>query len=287
MKKTLIVFGIALTSIVFVSLGEKSITSNGAPLGSTGAPIEHTCAKSGCHAGSGINSGIAQLTVDFNNGNLQYQPGQTYNIKVALSQPTIERFGFQVVAINDNDSTNAGTFVVTDSSRTQVLAGANEFEGRNYMTYRYPGTSPFSLGLGKWEFQWTAPSENVGSVTLYTAAVAANDDGTDLGDSVYTKQITLEPIPTGISETNNEIGISVYPNPAHERLMVNYQFAETGNSTIKLMDLRSSTIAKELSRFDHIGKQVAELNIKELSPGNYLLLVSKGSKQFTQKVVIY
>ncbi|HWB64971.1 MAG TPA: choice-of-anchor V domain-containing protein [Chitinophagales bacterium] len=286
MKRVTLIFGLALATFIVLTSGQHGVESNGAPLGSTGAPVEHTCGKSGCHMGSDINTGSAILAIDYNNGNLTYQPGNTYNITVSLTQPGINRFGFQLVALKDADTSNAGELTVTDSERTQIFAGINEFAGRNYITYKYEGTNPYSAGKGQWSFKWTAPEAGAGPVTLYAAAVAANNDATDNGDSVYTTQINLTETPTAVNEINSSQVISVYPNPAHGQLSIRYRFAVGGNTTIDLVDMLSRNTQQLMARYDNTQPQSIALNIAGFAPGIYLLVIRHGNEKEVKKVLI-
>src|SRR5260370_4711729 len=52
-------------------------------------------------------------------------------------------------------------------------------------------SSPFSTNTIS--AQWTAPSTNVGNVHIYVAANAANGDGNNTGDHIYTANYVLTP----------------------------------------------------------------------------------------------
>jgi uncharacterized protein (TIGR03437 family) len=45
-------------------------------------------------------------------------------------------------------------------------------------------------------FQWTAPASDVGTVTIYVAANAANGNGNETGDHIYTTKLQLSPAST-------------------------------------------------------------------------------------------
>lgn len=191
MKQKIISAIILFTGIVIISSNKLLIKSNGAPVASTGAPRDVTCAKSGCHVGSVINEGNGKLSLSFNNGLNSYEAGKTYPITVEISQKDIQRFGFQLVAICDADTSNAGTIEITDSLRTQILKGVKKNADRKYITYKYAGTEPFAKEKGSWTFNWTAPKNYKGNITFYYGAIAANNDGTDSGDWVYHQSTTI------------------------------------------------------------------------------------------------
>ncbi len=45
---------------------------------------------------------------------------------------------------------------------------------------------------GKWQFQWEAP-ERRAPVVLHVAANAANQDDSEFGDSIHTRELTIRP----------------------------------------------------------------------------------------------
>jgi len=167
-------------------------SSSGAPAGHTGAPGEGSCATMGCHDDNSTNSGNASLSIDM--GSItNYVPGQTYPIKVRMTESAVERFGFQLAALVNGDTSNAGTFQITDAVRTQITQSQYQFQSREYVTYTYNGTDALSTGMSEWTVNWKAPSANKGPVTFYASGVSANDDASDKGDYVYTTNTVLQP----------------------------------------------------------------------------------------------
>lgn len=256
-----------------------NIESNGAPAGHTNAPGELTCDRSGCHVGAALNSGTAALSVDL--GSMQgYQPGVVYPITVRIEQLGRERFGFQMLALNDADTTNAGDFIATDSVRTKVITGTQQFAGRRYMTYRFPGTQPLSTGVGKWTFLWQAPLTANGPVSFYTAAAAANNDGTDQGDTIYTKVLTLPVLPVARTEAAaTALSSTLYPNPSRGMLHLSYLSEGKGLTQIYLQSTSGAQRVQLLSRMDPPGAQRLTADLRGLIPsGSYLLVVKQGQR---------
>lgn len=266
--------------------GVSDVTSNAAPLGSTGAPGENTCAKSTCHTGAGVNSGTALLNLNFSNNAATYKPDSLYELSVSLQQAGINRFGFQMLALNANNE-SCGTFVITDSTRTQTQKGNGTYEGRDYVTYTYKGTEPFTAGLGKWAFNWQAPAAYQGPVTFYATAVAADNDGTDAGDTVYATQHTVQQNATGIlSEKPANFKLNLFPNPASSLLQVQYKTLKPGETQIVLRDLAAQTVYATVSRVDNAGEQNVTIPVSQLNSGIYMLAITLNGQTQTQKVVI-
>jgi hypothetical protein len=124
-----------------------------------------------------------------------YQPGQSYTIRVTIQQ-NVPRFGFQLTAI-DNQGNRAGTLEPLDSE-TKVHPDTG-FGGRQYIEHTEAGTSILELGRRIWQFKWTAPSTDAGTVSFFAAGNAANDNGNNQGDFIYTTSVLSESPTTAIN----------------------------------------------------------------------------------------
>src|SRR5688572_5140306 len=101
MRKRLYLPMIFLFPVITVFMaGSGPGRSDGAPVSSTGAPDESTCALSGCHSDFPVNSGTAFSEINVEGSAGTYIPGKTYKITTRISDPGIIRFGFQLVALN-------------------------------------------------------------------------------------------------------------------------------------------------------------------------------------------
>ncbi|MGE0568428.1 MAG: Reeler domain-containing protein [Bacteroidia bacterium] len=165
-------------------------SSSGAPASHTGAPDEQTCATSGCHDDNNLNSGKAKFHVRLGENINSVESGKTYPITIQIIDENVTRFGFQIVALNENNE-NAGKFEILDKVRTQFVKNEYKLKNRQYVTYTFNGTDAVTEGKGEWQVNWTAPSELKGKITFYASAVSANDDMHDTGDIVYTYQLSL------------------------------------------------------------------------------------------------
>jgi hypothetical protein len=288
MLNRIVFFMVAIAFTLIVTSGVDGIESNGAPIASTNAPGELTCNRSPCHTGGALNSGGGTLAIEISNASGQYIPGATYDITVTMGQADIVRFGFQTLALFDVDSTNAGMFTVMDAMRTQVLSGINQYEGRKYMTYKYPGTEPFAAGMGQWSFQWTAPATASGAITFYTAAAAADNDATDDGDLIYTQQLTLQPTAsTSIAdEQGDEIIDCLFPNPVSDNVNLTYEVKDLGTTTVLISDMLSRTSDVVLVREDAPGTHQVAIDLGQKYPaGLYFLTVTSGTSSDVRRFI--
>ena len=274
------IFAIAFTSALAETL------SNSAPASSSGAPGEVDCTTSGCHESFALNIGQGTAAISIENGATSYIPSKTYNIIVETSFPNLNRFGFQLVAIKDKDSSNVGTLSCTEQSRTQIIKGADKLASRNYMTYTFDGSTALSKGNNKWQFNWTAPAADEGKITFYLATIAADDNGSDLGDYCYTKSSTLNSSPLGItSESNNDFKLDIYPNPAKDKITISYYIEKANNIVVELYDIHGNRIQQYSSKSSS-GKQSTELFMKDYDSGIYFIKLNTGNKSVIKKVII-
>src|ERR1035441_6479392 len=116
-----------------------------------------------------------------------YVPGATYNITVTVNSKGYKH-GFE--ASCQTATACVGTLISNDS--TQLLfAGSNSWichlDSTSAMQ-RVPQIVPCQKGFmgthhnqnsHSWTFQWTAPTAGTGTVTIYSAMVAANGNGSD------------------------------------------------------------------------------------------------------------
>ncbi len=168
---------IAITIGLPLSLGAEIMWSGGPADGYTGAPGENTCMLCHEHGPDDGEMAILGLPVCF-------AAGETYDVTVSLADPGQQRWGFELTAVDDDDN-GAGNFTITDAVNTQ-LSDNNPETARDYVKHTSTGTYNGTMdGPVTWDFQWTAPSDDVGRVTFFAAGNAADGDGTPAGNYIY------------------------------------------------------------------------------------------------------
>lgn len=273
-----------ISPLVLLGLG-LGVNSNSAPASTTGAPGEADCTTSGCHQSFVVNNGPGSTAINFENGVTSYEPGKTYTLNVDVNQASLVRFGFQMVALKNKDNTNAGTFAPTDLSRNQITTGYGNLSDRKYITYTFKSTSTPTPGKNTWSFKWTAPTNDEGPITFYVAAIAANNDGNDLGDYCYTTSLKLNSNAQQISA--NEFSISMFPNPSKDNLNVDYTITETGTIKIELTDLQGKIVEELFSAQQDKGEYKLSLPFTNRYKGGiYFVRFVRNDKTVSQKLFI-
>jgi len=156
----------------------------------TGGFGETTCRT--CHFDNALNDPAGSLTVD--GLPAAWAPGRAYGITVAIRRAGVSRAGFEMTArfqAKPREGDQAGAFQTTDGRLQIIFAPGSPVQ---YIQHTKGGSLLATPGLGRWTFQWTAPSTaGFGPITFNVAANASNDDQSPLGDYVYTFERTIRP----------------------------------------------------------------------------------------------
>jgi hypothetical protein len=155
-------------------------TPDGAPAGYAfdKSSSYKTCATSGCHSGTAVIADTSIAKITSNIPSTGYVAGNTYTFTATVNKPGNVRFGFQA-SPQDSVGNYKGTMVVTNTSKTKIT-------GTKYITHTQSGNSQSS-----WSWNWVAPALGSGQVKMSGALMAANNNGSTSGDSVYKVNVTL------------------------------------------------------------------------------------------------
>ena len=167
----------------------------------SGAPGEVNCA--GCHSGS-INSGPGEINYQIGAGNGHYTPNGIISIILSMTQIGVNQFGFQTVALKASNNTNVGTFSLTDTDETRLIEDDHNGSDRIYVGHTICGADTDTLGEKQWNFQWQAPSQDIGNIQFYLSAIATNHNHSTSGDNTYTQIITLTPQNVVLGDINED-----------------------------------------------------------------------------------
>lgn len=175
-----------LTALAFAPASLFSFSTNGPPAMRTGAAVDGGITCNACHRGADVNSdprGRLFVTV------AEYKPGVTQKVKVTLTHPEQQRWGFQLSARLASDPTRkAGTFTPSDAVRVRCADGTTNVNCgtlNEFVLHTVEWTAPGQRGGQEWEFDWTPPAAGSGEVVFYVAGNAANNSGTNAGDLIY------------------------------------------------------------------------------------------------------
>lgn len=198
-------------------------------LGLTGAPGEGNCTQ--CHSG---NTQSAAGNVDFL-ATSSYIVGTTYNFEIGMLGSANNGFEMTVLDANDN---MAGSF--TAGTNTSVASQS----GREYIRH--------SSKSGFWTFTWTAPSTNMGDLTVYYTFNKSDNSGSNSGDTIYLGQhIITSDITNGITEYEKQNKkIKMFFNESANEINIKYTLNSKARIQVNVSDLSGRLIQST-----HIGQK--------------------------------
>ncbi len=240
-------------------------------------PLNQTCAAAGCHTGSALNSGGGTATIICKDslGNIvsAYDANRTYTITLGITEGVKTRYGFEAIVMKGTGSKSAGlgTIILTDAVKTQLFGNPKN------ILHKFAGID-FPTMAGTWSFNWKAPNANYGTATVYAAFNAANKDGGDGGDKIYTKALALTGNGTqvGVNTEKHRALARIFPNPATTEL----NFDLLTRASIWIYNAEG----KEVKRFENAQYSI-NVDIQDLSKGLYFVVVKNEESQEIFKLI--
>ena len=167
--------------------------STGPPQSRTGAAVDGGLTCTACHKTfAPANSdprGSVTLTVQ------PWRPGVTQTLKVTIKHPDQKRWGFQLTARLASDLTRqAGTFTSNSDIRVRCLAGPDAPCNGDVEFASHRSAVVTDTGAGyTYSIDWTPPATDAGDIVFYLAGNAADGNGANSNDRIYTTSAAVQP----------------------------------------------------------------------------------------------
>ena len=267
-----------ITALGFVLLGFSLMSNSGgrANAGNSAATLapgetSQTCSSSSCHGMNAYDPVMSFAVMDENGTEVtSYELGETYTVSVNISANlgTPIGYGFQAVALDGFDN-NYNAWGTEFSAGTQIIELSN---GREYWEHRA------LLPDNAFEIEWTAPASDLGTVTFYGAAIAANANGNRNGDGGTNAMLSLDgPVVSGIAEIEHQLDITIGSSA-----VANGQLTYISNKSIdRLMIL--NTQGSIIHAYD---SPTTSVDISMLSRGLYILNFQSKDSGFSSKIIV-
>ncbi len=229
MKK--LYFSLAFMALLF-GLTSTRLDPSNPPTGSTGAPGESTCAKSGCHSGGTFTGTVSIAGVpDTILASTSYSVTLTETSGASVG-------GFQLTCL-DKDNKKCGT--LTAGTGVNVTTASS----RQYA--RQSAKKNLSNGSVSWTFTWKSPATlPADSIKFYFAANACNGNGKESGDNALLGTHKVVPkITTATGEPGVAAFGKIYPTVVSQSLTIEVEAA-----------------GAELAIFDQNGRALSRQSVK-------------------------
>jgi len=158
--------------------------SDGPPPATTGGFGEQTCHA--CHFDNPPHPPSEVLSLE---APPRFEPGENYLITVRITRKGIKSGGFQLSSRFTGTGDQAGSLQPLDG-RTSLTS--DETGSIFYIQHTREGQKLTGESEAKWQFSWQAPGRRA-PVVMHVAANAANHDASELGDLIFTTELTIQP----------------------------------------------------------------------------------------------
>lgn len=263
--------------IIFIA-GEASVMyASQAPTGYSGASTSN-CRS--CHSSYALNNAGGSVVIT--GLPASYNAGQAYPISAVITHSTADRkkFGFSLKVVN-SAGTAIGTLSTTNSYA--AVSGA-ELVSKNPPALASTNTYTFN------NLTWTAPvtpGTNDQSIKFYVCGNAANNNGSESNDYIYTSSVTVPLTVTGIEDiTVNKDAVEILGNPARGNLSLQYSVASICDVSFSLISTDGKIIRIQRASTVTPGKHQFEIDANGIAPGIYFLRFTAGKNSYSKRIMI-
>lgn len=151
---------------------------DGPPAAVTGGFGEDSCLA--CHFDNGLNE--PRGTLEVLGLPEEYEPGGSYTLRLTLTRGGMVVGGFQLAARHEDGSQAGSLEPGPDDTARAALQTHRDVQ---YLQHLLDGITPSAPDTIGWSAIWTAPASG-GAVSFHAAAVAGDNDESQMGDYVYT-----------------------------------------------------------------------------------------------------
>lgn len=271
MKKPILFFILSCLFLIANSGGPGATTGRDR----TGGPLASgDC--SNCHIGGNYGAEVeAQLLLDQQEVQ-EYIPGQSYTFKVKVKTSTpAERYGFQAVALIDQNNLNAGTFGMPPQG-TQITMLNN----RAYFEHAT------KLQVDSFEIEWKAPEAGTGDVQFFAAGNAVNNANGSGGDDpdVLDQPLTVSESVASNLNTVRKLNIDweIFPNPTQKQVWIRIDELEKSDLQVRLLDQKGTVLQQ--SRIKPFADQIS-FSLNHLTSGQYYIQLSNDKGIATRSLI--
>lgn len=269
MRKNHLLLPIIVTTL-FLLTGASILRNGGSPGGYTDSPGDGQNCTS-CHAG---NPSSAEDWITTNIPEEGYVPGESYTINLQGVDEDAAKMGFELTAEYEDGAKTKG-IKLANSDRTKLT------NSDNAVTHTAEGNT-FSNDTNTWQVEWQAPEAASGKVTFYAAVNAANGDGTNNGDQIYTTQHAVSASDAAGIAKEEGVAVKVYPNPVTDVLKVQTSLAIHKFSLYTI----NGQLIKQGSPEQSSNASTLRIQLENIQTGYYNLVLDTSEGGISRKIMI-
>ncbi|HTL82026.1 MAG TPA: T9SS type A sorting domain-containing protein [Bacteroidia bacterium] len=135
----------------------------------------------------------------------------------------------------------------------------------------------------KAEYKWLAAGKKIPVLQVETQLI---NNAEVVSNVIYQDDYDSTLFQVGMSESENQLSSSFYPNPASDLINMTIDLKKSGPVSIEIMDLSGKTVLSEGEGAHSAGEFSTSISTHDLSAGTYVLRVSSSDQLNVHKLVI-
>lgn len=249
------------------------------------------------------DAGEPSTGLDFENENAEYHTGSAFEFVADTKVYGIDIY----LTSNSNYSSTAGTeiFGAVRDANTQnfdvlgqtPLYTIDGSENNKWITLVFE--TPVDVYAGA-AYLATVGTYGTGATTGQDMVIGTSGDALKQTSFLYSGsesswfytlsspmvRMNLTPGLVSTSKLDGTVKVNLYPNPAKDAVVVDYNTAFAGDVTISIVDLAGKTVYNNTVANQEAGNNKAELNVSNLTSGIYQVVINANNSTITKKLVI-
>jgi hypothetical protein len=288
----------------WISVGKAGFTPNS--IGKTSLAIAPDGTPYVAYANSDPNwGGQSDLVVQKFNGTTWEVLAKT-SVHDAIQDPSIAiaADGTVFVGFRNDDNSSKATVMKYSGTAWSLVGGttastnaayypkmALSKNGTPYIAY-LDGVTSTATVMKYNGSSWTAVSSNTATPNNYLDFAIAKDGTLYVGFQDYNRYSWASLIKNAVmvSDTkkvqSSKLALSVFPNPSHGKITVNYQLDQTSDVNLKLYNALGELQTILVSKNENAGAHTLQCNVLQLPQGAYVLDLKTTSGSQQKKITI-
>lgn len=193
--------------------------------------------------------------------------GCTFDVEVTCSSLPLELTAFEGTCVEGNYVLDWTTSSERDISHFVVERSAN---GTDYMPVGEVAAVGNSTTIQNYAFK-----DETGGLSRYYYRLHIVET---TGVEEYSRVVTVA------CKTGSFGVLDIHPNPTSEALTVTYEVSDRAQITLKISDVLGRTLHEEILAPD-LGVNVKMLDLSDLSPAIYVILMDDGVRQIARRII--
>jgi hypothetical protein len=216
-------------------------------------------------------SAYFQITITPNTGNAVSVSGINFGSRSTSTGP----LSYAIRSSIDNYATNIATGTLTNTSTWALKLNSVNISSSigtavTFRIYGYNGTGSNIANTANWRID--------------DISVLGSSNGFN-ATSCYNLNISTGATNFKPNQSNNNSSISIYPNPAHQILNVDFSSNHASPLQIKVLDQMGRIIINKNTNAVQ-GKNIIPINVSRLQKGIYYLIINGSSNNSTHKFMV-